>query len=168
MLINECGTSPTQIITAAGISHPLLCAMRLHVANETEIDMLCPAGDSIWKDHECKCLEYEDPSQRKCLKHDIRLNITQPLSQRNERETLEALRGIILSLRSGYASGIEEDEVMLNFSSLRENPLLLAALRVRLWEKYILRSALDEIEARLSTGSLDKNLYQVIFSQGFV
>jgi hypothetical protein len=143
-------------ITRQSVTTDLLCAVRVHLANETEMDALCPQlwGPLAWSELECEGGAFDWRA---------------PISRRNEYLTLGALGHSMRALLADYTTTVEHDESLLllddaarsskSSSGARagyedENKLpriIRDAVRVRLWEKRLLRGSLSVVE-RLQQG----------------
>lgn len=147
-VLTQCGSVQSQRINHANVSAHLLCAMRVHLVNQTDLDIVCPKADGPWFEPKC-----EDDS----------FNWTLPISLDNEVATLNALEGSIKVLLAGYTTSIEEDEALLEGTSAEGGngmgPTVRAAVVMRLREKQLLERALDDVSAL--RGKLDNNTYQV-------
>lgn len=95
------------LIQGRNISENLWCAMRVHLMNDTELHVFCPAEDSFWK-QSCQDVSFE--------------NFT-AISVENERLAIGAFRESVGALLSGYPTTVEEDEAVLQTSSFRPRPL---------------------------------------------
>ena len=137
-LVAHCGFESDMRIASEGVSRELLCAMRVHLLNETEVEVFCPASARAWQDN--------------C--HDVQfLNYT-AISRRNEEAVVAALQTSIHSILAAYPTTLEEDEALLR---QRAEPsegsgggggeVLRAAVTLRLREKALLHSALTSLDA---------------------
>ena len=111
------------------LSAALMCAVRVSVMNETDVDLLCPRARGAWDDHKCE--------------EEI-FNEYQPVDRNNEMGMIEALRSSILALESEYDSTIQEDETLLSLSSF--GPATRSAIILRIREKKLLKRALIDLE----------------------
>lgn len=130
----------------------LLCAMRVHLVNQTDLDIVCPKADGPWFEPKC-----EDDS----------FNWTLPISRDNEVATLNALEGSIKVLLAGYTTDIEEDEALLEGTTAEGGngmgPTVRAAVVMRLREKQLLERALDDVSALRA--KLDNYTYQALIQE---
>jgi len=151
-VLTQCGSVQSQRINHANVSAHLLCAMRVHLVNQTDLDIVCPKADGPWFEPKC-----EDDS----------FNWTLPISLDNEVATLNALEGSIKVLLAGYTTSIEEDEALLEGTSAEGGngmgPTVRAAVVMRLREKQLLERALDDVSAL--RGKLDNCTYQALIQE---
>merc|ERR1711871_363753 len=148
-MLNLCGNASLHVIGPTNISDYLLCAVRVHVMNESDVDILCPAGDAPFYDNECKCNRYEDATNKNCLESENRFQNLTAVSYDNEMATIKALRSSVETLRSAYDTENEDDEALLALDSLWiQEPRKASAVLVRLREKRILDNALTELDER--------------------
>ncbi len=111
------------------ISAALMCAVRVSVMNETDVDILCPRAKGAWDDHKCEeeiFSEYE------------------PVDRNNEIGMLSALRESIKSLLDGFKSTLQEDRSLLELSSF--GPATRSAILLRYREKVLLQRALEDLD----------------------
>jgi hypothetical protein len=148
-MLNLCGNASLHVIGPTNISDYLLCAVRVHVMNESDVDILCPAGDAPFYDNECKCNRYEDATNKVCVDSENRFMNLTAVSYENEIATIKALRSSVETLRSEYDTENEDDEALLGLDSLWiQEPRKASAVLVRLREKRILDNALIELDDR--------------------
>ena len=124
------------------LSAALMCAVRVTVMNETDVDLLCPRARGAWDDHKCE--------------EEI-FNEYQPVDRNNEIGMIAALRSSIVALESAYESTIQEDETLLSLSSF--GPATRSAIILRIREKKMLKRALIDLEQwEASLGEFDYQL----------
>ena len=56
-MLAHCGFENNMKITKGNITEELLCAMRVHLMNETEMQVFCPKDVRIW-DENCHNVEF--------------------------------------------------------------------------------------------------------------
>ncbi len=143
-MLSHCGFENDMKMSYRNITDELMCAMRVHLMNESEIHVFCPKEARVWEDN---CLNVEF------------MNYT-AISHRNEMDVISALRSSINSLIGSYPTTVEEDLALLK--QMEEGfaefgPVMANALRLRYREKDILYSDLkwlDEHEERVNNGSV--------------
>jgi len=142
-MLSHCGFENDMKITTRNVTDELMCAMRVHLMNETEMSVFCPSDARVWQDN---CLDVEF------------MNFT-AISLNNELNVVEALRNSIHGLLASYPTTHEEDTAYLRDHKDPEivGSIMLSAVNLRLREKDLLLSALDflvdhEVNAR--NGSL--------------
>lgn len=128
-MISHCGFEQNMRIVANNITDELMCAMRVHLMNESEMNIFCPQDVKAW-DENCHEVEF--------------MNFT-AISETNELGVLNALRTSIKSLLSAYPTSAEEDRRIL--ASQEMGPIRVSAVTVRLHEKDLLVSALTHLES---------------------
>eukprot|EP01039_Chlorochromonas_danica_P003198 gene3198-3501_t len=154
-MLAHCGFENDMKITHGNVSEELFCAMRVHLMNEEEIHVFCPAEARVWEDN---CLNVEF------------MNYT-AISERNEKDVISALRGSLQSLLSSYPTTMEEDLSLIRRHQEKEGPeeqiestagkVTLQAYFLRYREKDIIYSALNHLELheeKMRNGSL---VYQI-------
>lgn len=175
-MLAHCGFEDDMKIVHHNVTEELLCAMRVHLMNESEIFVFCPKDARVWEDN-CMNVEF--------------MNYT-AISVTNEENVVSALRSSIHGLLRSYPTTAEEDEELLQQAALEaeseakvqvdvndENnnneggkgetrkeepkfgPVRTAAIGLRYREKDILNSALiflDEHEAKIKNGSIPYQL----------
>lgn len=133
-------------ITQGHITEELLCAMRVHLMNETEMHIFCPKDVRIWEEN-CHNVEF--------------LNFT-AISVTNELSVIGAFRTSLHRLLDSYPTSSGDDEEILKVQSEDKmqgrdrgkggrgggdpGPILTSVVRLRLREKNILLSALYFLE----------------------
>merc|ERR1719421_2279816 len=126
-MVEQCGNMTSHYILPGNVTLELLCALRIHIMNETELDVMCPMQDGAFWAEEKKC---EGGG------FDWQL----PISIHNENLTINALEGTIKTLQKGYKTTIEEDDNLLQMSSISK--ITRAAIAVRKREKQLIESVL--------------------------
>lgn len=96
-MISHCGFEQDMKIQHNNITDELMCAMRVHLMNDTEMNVFCPAEVKVWQEN---CMDVEF------------LNFT-AISLNNEMNVITALRSSIHSLLSNYPSSVYEDQRIL-------------------------------------------------------
>jgi len=134
-MLRACGPAESHRINAYAFSDELLCAVRVTVMNESDVDVLCPRATGPWHDHNCD---------------DGIFDPTRAISPQNERAMITALRNSVKALLDEAPTTIEEDEALLELSSIK--PAMRSAILLRLREKQLLARALkntDDLETEL-------------------
>eukprot|EP00854_Cymbomonas_tetramitiformis_P014077 gene14077-16642_t len=127
-LRQDCGPTRAYTIGWERISLELLCATRLTLVAEPELDLLCPKPWS-WND-QCTGAVFK---------------WRQPISRENEEAVIASLRNTIHGLLGGYPTAVEEDQALLELPQLlhvREHSAVLLRMR----EKLLLRNALTLLQ----------------------
>lgn len=129
-MLAHCGFENDMKIAYNNVTDELMCAMRVHLMNESEIHVFCPKEARVWEDN---CLNVEF------------MNYT-AISITNELNVVSALRNSINGLLSSYPTTIEEDRRIINEAEegiTEIGPITTSAVRLRYREKEILFSALN-------------------------
>lgn len=149
-MLAHCGFENDMKIVHHNITEELMCAMRVHLMNESEIFVFCPKEARVWEDN---CLNVEFA------------NYT-AISETNELAVVQALRNSIHGLLASYPTTSEEDAAIL-----RDNeegvqvigPIMAGAISLRFREKEILHTALEfleEHEGKVRSGNVTFQLEQ--------
>jgi len=121
------------------LSPQLLCAVRVHVMNESEIELFCNKNltKGPWTDVHCA----EDTD-----KDGLRWAVA--VSPENEHRTVEALRSSVAALLTGYPTTDEDDAPLLGMAPGTVPPITRAIVRLRLRERALLRGTIEALDAR--------------------
>jgi len=132
-MVEFCGNMTAHYILPGNVTTELMCATRIHIMNETELDIMCPMQDgAFWAD------------EKKCEGGGFDWQL--PISIHNENLTINALEDTIKALKKGYKTSNEEDESLLQMSSITK--ITRAAIAVRKREKELIESVLEYLEDR--------------------
>jgi len=128
-MLSHCGFENDMKITQRNITNELFCAMRVHLMNDTEVEVFCPAEARVWQDN---CLDVQF------------LNYT-AISVNNELNVVTALRNSIHGLMNSYPTSMEEDKGYLDANTDPDmvGNIMLNAVLLRYREKELLMGALD-------------------------
>jgi hypothetical protein len=149
-MLSHCGFENDMKITTRSVSDQLMCAMRVHLMNETEVGIFCPADAMVWED---ACLN-------------IHFANFSAISYENEMSVIKTLRGSMHSMIRAYPTTIEEDQKIISDYEdeleLEEKDRSLGeityhSIRLRKREKELLLGALgflDEHEERTKNGNI--------------
>lgn len=149
-MLAHCGFENDMKIVHHNITQELMCAMRVHLMNESEIFVFCPKEARVWEDN---CLNVEFA------------NYT-AISETNELGVVTALRSSIHGLLASYPTTSEEDASLLKEyeeGAKTIGPVMAGSISLRFREKEILHTALeflDEHEANVRNGSVPFQLEQ--------
>jgi hypothetical protein len=133
-MLQHCGTDREMKILHGNITKELMCAMRVHLMNETEMNVFCPADSKVFSQN---CLDVEF------------MNYT-AISLTNEINMIETFQNTLNSLLASYPSTHEEDRDFLSEKE-REGYVgegeelgqaFMGAIRLRLREKELLLATL--------------------------
>jgi hypothetical protein len=133
-MMAHCGFENEMKIRAGNITDELLCAMRVHLMNESEMQVFCPRDVRIWEEN-CHNVEF--------------LNFT-AISEVNELAVVSAFRNSLQVLLGSYPHTQDEDEEILRKREaglVQLGPVVTSAVRYRLREKRLLSSALSFLDA---------------------
>jgi hypothetical protein len=143
-MLAHCGFENDMKITENNVTEELMCAMRVHLMNESEVHVFCPKEARVWEDA-CVNVEF--------------MNYT-AISEPNERSVVTALRNSVHGLLASYPNTLEEDLRVLrdvDAGVSEEGPIMVAAVRLRVREKEILHNALAFLaqhEQRIANGTV--------------
>lgn len=132
-MLSHCGFEQDMMIKYNNITAELMCAMRVHLMNETEIHVFCPKEARVFEEN---CMEVEF------------MNYT-AVSQPNELLVINALRNSIHGLLSNYPTTIYEDLKLMqryennDIPTEEVGPVTYNAVKLRYREKEILQSAVE-------------------------
>ncbi len=143
-LVEQCGNMTEHYVRPNGVSPYLMCALRVHVMNESDVETVCPMQDGAFWAEEKKC-------------EGGGFNWTVPISKENENTTIQALRDSMTTLQKGYKTSVEEDDSLLELSTLP--PVMRAAVVVRKREKELIASVIQYLDDRRD--NLDSLEYQI-------
>jgi len=137
-MISHCGFENNMRISSGNISEELLCAMRVHLMNETEIAVFCPLDVRIWEEN-CHNVEF--------------LNFT-AISESNELIVVKTFENSINSLLYGYLTTYSEDiNILQDYNTIigeqgenRLGPIAISIVRLRLREKRMLLKTLEFLQ----------------------
>merc|ERR1719399_2473350 len=101
--------------------------------NQSDVETVCPMQDGAFWAEEKKC-------------EGGGFNWTVPISMENENTTISSLVGTMTALHKEYKSTIEEDESLLELSTLPK--MMRAAVVVRKREKELIQSVINYLEKR--------------------
>jgi hypothetical protein len=142
-MLAHCGFENDMKITYNNITDELMCAMRVHLMNETEMSVFCPKEVRPWEEN-CHNVEFA--------------NFT-AISENNEHNVIAALRSSVYSMLGSYPTTKEQDEEILLDARAgigahgEYGPVMLGAISLRLREKQLLYSALEFLENHEQVGS---------------
>jgi hypothetical protein len=151
-MLAHCGFENNMKITYNNITDELMCAMRVHLMNETEMFVFCPKEVRPWEEN-CHNVEFA--------------NFT-AITPRNENNVITALRSSLISMLGSYPTTKDEDhEILLDARAgikfADYGPVTLGAISLRLREKELLHSALewlDRHQEKVSAGNMTFQLEQ--------
>lgn len=134
-MLAHCGFENDMKITTGNVTEQLMCAMRVHLMNESEVHVFCPKEARVWEDS-CTNVEF--------------LNYT-AISEPNELNVVSALRNSMHGLLASYPTSLEEDMRIIRDVeagvATEVGPIMAAAVKLRAREKDILYSALGFLDA---------------------
>jgi hypothetical protein len=143
-MLAHCGFDNEMKILNGSITKELMCAMRVHLMNESEIHVFCPADAKVFHEN-CQNVEF--------------MNYT-AISDVNELLVIQAFRDTLQKMLQSYPSTVEEDEAILQSKPVDAGDLGVIsyhAIRLRLREKQLMLNTLkhlDEIEDAVKNGTV--------------
>jgi hypothetical protein len=133
-MLAHCGFENDMKITMGNVTQELMCAMRVHLMNESEIHVFCPKDALVWEEN---CLNVEF------------MNFT-AISEPNEMSVINALRNSIYGLLASYPTTSDDDKALIERAEADTastvGPILLNSYYLRFREKQILHDALQFLE----------------------
>lgn len=144
-MLAHCGFENDMKISPGNITDELLCAMRVHLMNETEMNIFCPADAKPWEEN-CHSVEFS--------------NFT-AISENNEASVIQALRSSVIGMLSSFPHTIEQDRELLrdNEAGVGEGlgVVTVGAIQLRMREKELMLSALQflaDLEQKMTNGTV--------------
>jgi hypothetical protein len=137
-LIEKCGAKEDLTIGYRNVSSELMCALRVHFLNETEVGVFCPES-AMWYDNTCVTMNGD-------------FSAHSPVSASSERLALSAGLDLVNGLLNGYPTSLEHDIGILQDieRGIRdESELFTSAIRLRAREKWLLHSAEHDIRSAI-------------------
>ena len=150
-LMQNCGNRTDHWASRDGVSKQMLCAVRIHLLNESDLDVVCPAqAGAFWTDEDKRC-------------EGGGFNWTRPISSENENRTLTAIKETLELLLKSFPSSAEEDRALLEEGESKDfGPIRRAAILVRARERRILEGSINGLDTRLaSLGNLSYQITEV-------
>ena len=142
-LMDHCGNRSDHFASRQGISDQMFCAVRIHMLNESDLDVVCPStSGAFWT---------SDGDEKRCQGGGF--NWTRPISEENEHQTIIALRQTTISLLSNFPSTKEEDDRLLEESAdgveqIMMGPIKRNAILIRARERRILYESIFLLNQR--------------------
>uniref|UniRef100_A0A7S1CJE0 Rubisco LSMT substrate-binding domain-containing protein n=1 Tax=Bicosoecida sp. CB-2014 TaxID=1486930 RepID=A0A7S1CJE0_9STRA len=122
-LLKACGNATKLRLTwKEGATPNLMCALRVHLMNETEINVVCPKADGPWFEPKCAGENF---------------NATLAVSPRNEEAVIDAIRDTIEALEQRHAAS-EGAAAASGASGGKTGPVMISARRLVEREKRML------------------------------
>jgi hypothetical protein len=153
-MLQHCGTDREMKILHGNMTKELVCAMRVHLMNETEMNVFCPADSKVFSQN---CLDVEF------------MNYT-AISLTNELSVIETFQNTLNSLLYSYPTTHEEDVAVLAHQEKASNedrdgdkygPVFLAAIRLRMREKELLMATLEYLDDHKNKTLHDEIYFQL-------
>lgn len=133
-MLAHCGFENDMKIAYNNITDELMCAMRVHLMNESEVNVFCPAEARPWEEN-CHNVEFA--------------NFT-AITPDNERNVIGALKASLQGMLHGYPTTVEEDRELLldNRAGVgaQLGQVMQGVVKMRLREKELLLSALHFLD----------------------
>lgn len=150
-MLQHCGTDREMKILHGNITKELMCAMRVHLMNETEMNVFCPADSKVFSQN---CLDVEF------------MNYT-AISLTNELSVIDTFQNTLNGLLSSYPSTHAEDKEFLEEEEAADRgseefgPAFLGAIRLRMREKELLLATLEYLEEHRNKTIHDEVYFQL-------
>lgn len=167
-LLQFCGNYSDFVITPEGVSDALFCNVRVHIMNETDLDITCPQeGDGPWQSGHCckkpQTLWSEDKYTCEEGGSNHMLNVSLPVSKENEIAAIRVLFDAIKVMLNGLEGGSASDDLELLERHLDRDgdreTIMSSTLRYRAREKKLLEDTMRQLSHRLTR--LDDLPFQV-------
>ena len=136
-MLTHCGTDREMQVLHGNISKELMCGMRVHMMNESEMDVFCPAESKAFS---ANCQDV------------VFMNYT-AISMANELNVIDTFQSTLSNLLNSYPTSLEEDEILLKEKEKEDvdgdvgyGPVFLGAIRLRMREKELLVATLQFLE----------------------
>ena len=137
-LMDMCGNQTEHWVGKRDVSKHLMCALRVHTMNETDMDILCPFTKPG--------AYFGDEKDRKCEGGGF--DWDKGVSPDNENSTIQALRDTVSTLLNDYTTTVEEDDSILLDTTLLLSPIKHSAVVLRRREKLLLLGTIDWLDNR--------------------
>lgn len=134
-MLSHCGFDNEMQIQNGTITKELWCAMRVHLMNESEIHVFCPADAKVFHEN-CQNVEF--------------MNYT-AISVTNEQLVVQAFTDTLHRMLSSYPSTIKEDDVLIaehlndHLGSKEIGSVMIGALQLRRREKELIVNTIDAL-----------------------
>lgn len=128
-MLSHCGFDVEMKVLNGTITKELICAMRVHLMNESEIHVFCPADAKVFHEN-CQNVEF--------------MNYT-AISETNELLVVQAFRETLLNILAAYPTTIEDDLKFLQEQPINDENvgvIMYQAVRLRLREKELIQNTL--------------------------
>jgi hypothetical protein len=151
-LIAQCGVAEQMRMIEADISTELMCAMRVHLMNETEVHIFSPKEAHIFN----------------AIGEDVEFINNTAVSLTNELAVINSFQDSIGGLLASYTTSQEKDLELLKRHDVSEpgspgrlGPILEAAITLRYRDKQMLLSVLHFLEAYRETVAAGDITFQI-------
>lgn len=147
-MLSHCGFDNEMKILNGTITKELVCAMRVHLMNESEIHVFCPADAKVFHEN-CQNVEF--------------MNYT-AISESNELLVIQSFRATLRNILSAYPSTVEEDEAFLRdhpLGSAEGGVIMHHAIRLRLREKELILNTLAYLDDQEIAAKNGSTVYQL-------
>lgn len=135
-MLSHCGFDNEMKVLNGTITKELWCAMRVHLMNESEIHVFCPADAKVFHEN-CQNVEF--------------MNYT-AISETNELLVIRAFVDTLSRLLSAYPSTVEEDQILIDKYISDDGvdsdvgAVMIGAIQLRKREKELLLNTISELQ----------------------
>lgn len=135
-MLSHCGFDNEMKIENGTITKELWCAMRVHLMNESEIHVFCPADAKVFHEN-CQNVEF--------------MNYT-AISETNELLVVQAFTDTLHRMLEAYPSTIEEDDQLIeaylndHSGSSDVGAIMVGALQLRRREKELIVNTIEALK----------------------
>lgn len=135
-MLSHCGFDNEMKIQNGSITKELWCAMRVHLMNESEIHVFCPADAKVFHEN-CQNVEF--------------MNYT-AISETNELLVIQAFTETLHRMLASYPSTIAEDDELINeylhdhLGDHNIGTIMLGALQLRRREKEMIVNTIEALK----------------------
>lgn len=159
-MLTHCGTDREMQVLHGNISKELMCGMRVHMMNESEMEVFCPAESKAFSAN-CQDVMF--------------MNYT-AISMSNELNVIDTFQSTLSNLLHTYPTTMEEDILLLKEKENVESggdgddgggdgggygSVFLGAIRLRMREKELLLATLQFLEERRNDTLLGNIPFQI-------
>lgn len=150
-MLSHCGFDNEMKIQNGSITKELWCAMRVHMMNESEIHVFCPADAKVFHEN-CQNVEF--------------MNYT-AISETNELLVVQAFTETLHRMLASYPSTISDDDELINeyihdhSGDHNIGTIMLGALRLRRREKEMIVNTIEAL--KLHAEDVQRSNSSVVF-----
>ena len=137
-MMDMCGNQTEHWVSKRDVSPYLMCALRVHTMNETDMDILCPFTKPG--------AFFGDADDRECEGGGFDWDMG--VSPTNENATIQALMDTLDTLLDGYSTTVAQDDAILNDNRVMLSPIKHSAIELRRREKLLIHGTMAWLKER--------------------